>query len=51
MDLLIVFIKLATALAGLAREVLRLIDARREGRDAKEGPGDKPRTPPRHLSK
>ena len=33
MDLLIVFIKLATALAGLAREVLKLIDARREGRE------------------
>ena len=45
MDLLIVLIRLTTDLVELAGKVLKLIDARREGRDAKEGPRGKPRGP------
>ena len=50
LDKLIVFINLATALAGLAREVLKHIDARREGRDDNGEPRARPKAP-RHLGK
>jgi|GEM_PF-1306925 hypothetical protein len=50
MDLLIVLIRLTTELVGLAGKVLKLVDARREGRDDNGEPRAKPKAP-RHLGK
>ena len=50
MDLLILLVRLATALLELAGKVLKLIDARKESRDDNGEPRAKPKAP-RHLGK